>query len=142
MTSHSSATTTIAVALRASSMAATLPAARGLREEDDAVGVARDLVERAHELGFAAAPGPVERHRGPEPLVELLTEGLDQRALLLGDLHVAFGEQHLAMAGLHAQQLHRSIMTKGPGPEGRAVARGRATTGAVQTRSACSHRTF
>src|SRR3954454_13389830 len=119
MTSQSSATTTIAVALRASSIGATLPAARGLREEDDAVGVARDLVERAHELGLPAPPGPVERHRGPEALVELLAEGLDQGALVLGALDVALGEQDLAMAGLHAQQLHRAIMTKGPRPAGR-----------------------
>src|SRR5689334_8489258 len=69
-TSQSSATTTIAVALRASSMA--LAAAGGLGEEDDALGVARHLVEAAHHLRLAATAGAAERHRGPQPLVELL----------------------------------------------------------------------
>src|SRR4051794_8029405 len=104
----------MAGAQRARSMKATLPAAGRGREEDDAIGVARNLVEPPHELGLAPSPGARGGHGGPHPLVELGPEGLDELALLLGDLGVAFGEQDLAVAGLHAQELHESlIMAKG-----------------------------
>src|SRR3954471_17674802 len=105
-TSHSRATTTIAVALSARSMWMTLPAARGGREEDDALGVAGDLRERAHQRRLAAPRVRRGRHRSPQSLVELGAEGLDELALFGGDLGIALGEQDLAMTGLHAQQLH------------------------------------
>src|SRR3954469_9934065 len=104
----------MAVALRARSMDATLPAAGRRWKENDALGIARDLVEGPHELRLTASPRVRRRHRGPQPLLELGPEGLDELALLLGDLGVAFGEQDLAVAGLHAQELHESlIMAKG-----------------------------
>src|SRR4051794_26578537 len=105
-TSHNSAITTMAVALSARSMAGKLPAAGGGREEDDALGIARDLVEGPHQRGLAAPPRARRRDRGPQALVELGPESLDQLAFLGGDLRIAFGEKDLAMAGLHAQELH------------------------------------
>ena len=96
----------MAVALSARSIDAKLPPAGGRREEDDALGVARDLREGAHELCLAAPARPGGRHRRPHPLVELRPEGLDELALLVGDLGVALGEEHLAVTRFHAQQLH------------------------------------
>src|SRR5436190_18192409 len=60
-----------------------LSASGRAREEDDAVGVARDLVECLDHLSLAAAAVARERHGRPHALVELLAERLDQ-ALLLG----------------------------------------------------------
>src|SRR6059058_1338651 len=108
----------MAVALSARSMRANLPAAGRGWEENDALGVARDLAEGPHELRLAAAAGPGRGHRGPHALVELGPEGLDQLALLRGDLGIALGQQDLAVAGLHAQELHAPpIMTKPTGQE-------------------------
>src|SRR3954453_14069985 len=79
-TSASRAPTTIAVAQSASSTRRR-PLARaacGAREEDDASGVARNLVEGPHELGLAAAVVRGLRDGGPQALVELAAEGLDQ----------------------------------------------------------------
>src|SRR3954452_22027119 len=104
----------MAVALSASSMELTLPAAGRRREEDDALGVARDLLEGPHERRFAPSPRRRGRDRGRESLGELGAERLDELALLGGDLGIALGEQDLAMTGLHTQELHRglAIMTK------------------------------
>src|SRR3954471_14866225 len=96
----------MSVALRARSMDATLPAAGRRWEENDALGVARDLVEGSHELRLTASPRVRRRHGGPQSLLELGPERLDQLALLLGDLRIAFGEQDLAVTGLHAEELH------------------------------------
>src|SRR3712207_5633520 len=103
---------TIAVTLRARTIVGALPAARGAREEDDAVRVAGDVLERLDHLGLAAARLPGERHGRPHAGVELRTEGLDELALLLGDLGIALGDEHLAVARLHAQELHPAIMAK------------------------------
>src|SRR3954468_2938586 len=102
---------TIAVALRASSTVRSRGgsgAAGGAGEEDHALGVAWDLVEGLDHLGLAAAGGAGERYRGPHAEVELGAERLDELALLLGDLGVALGDEHLAVAWLHAQELHRA----------------------------------
>src|SRR4051794_16717295 len=118
-TSHSSAKMTMAVALRASSMAwgstRSAPAGRA-REEDDAFGVARDLVEGLHHLRLPAPAARLGGHGRPHALVELLAEGRDESFFVLGDLQVAFSEQDLAVPGLHAQELHRlaDYATRGP----------------------------
>src|SRR3954449_11680232 len=100
-TSHSSATMTIAVALRARTTLrpSALAAAGRAREEDHAVRVARDLVEAADHLGLTAPAGCGGRHRGPHALVELAAECPDQPLLVLAHLHVALVEQHLTVAG-------------------------------------------
>ena len=85
-------------------MAASRPAA--LREEDHPLGVARDLGEVAHHRRLVAPAGSLGRDRRPHPLVELAAELLDQPLLVLGDLEVALGEQHVAVPRLHADELH------------------------------------
>src|SRR5438552_18718245 len=73
-TSHSSATMTIAVALSARSIAAgpCLTAPGRAREEDDAFGAARHLVERPDHLRLAPALARGPRDRRPPPLPALL----------------------------------------------------------------------
>src|SRR3954452_22793696 len=96
-TSQSSASTTIAVAHSATvtdgSPTCSARAARGAREEDHAVGRARDVLERADHLGLAA-PGPVrDRYGRPHALLELAAELVDEALLVLGHLDVALGDQ-------------------------------------------------
>src|SRR3954452_13018750 len=101
-TSHNSATMTMTVALRASSTEPSYPAsapAGGAREEDDALGVTRDLVERLDHLRLAPAAAGLAGNGGPHALVELLAEGRDEAFFVLGDLHVALGQQHLTVPG-------------------------------------------
>src|SRR4029077_18066205 len=113
--SHNSAIATRVVAASASSTArptrrpASLAAAGGPREEDHALGVARHLGEAARQLGGPLCPA-AQRHRGPHAGVELVAELLDQTLLVLAHLDVALGDQHLAVPGLHAQELHVPIM--------------------------------
>src|SRR5919108_2344939 len=85
-TSASRAPMTIPVAQRASSTAGrpSVRAAGGPREEDHAVGVARDLLERFNHGRLAAPVVGGLRDRGPQSLVELAPERLDELALLLG----------------------------------------------------------
>src|SRR6202035_4683402 len=88
--------------------------AGGAREEDDTLGVARHLGEALHELGLAAAARRFGGDSRPHPGIQLAAEGLDQLALLLRHLHVAPGEDDLAITGLHAEELHRvRIMANG-----------------------------
>src|SRR5438046_2831505 len=55
-----------------------------------------------------------ERSRERARCSGLRPERRDELALFGGDLGIAFGEQDLAVTGLHAQELHRlAIMTKG-----------------------------
>ena len=75
--------TTIAVAQRATVTAVTAPA-RGAREEDDAVGVTRDLVEVRHHLGLPAAALGLHRDRGPHAQFQLLPEFRDETLFVLG----------------------------------------------------------
>ncbi len=98
----------MSVALRARSMGdGRGSAAAGCAgEEDDAVRVARNLVEGLDHLGLAATRRTRERDSGPEAGVELCAEGVDQLALLLTDLGIAFGDEDLAVARLHAEELH------------------------------------
>src|SRR3954468_7938134 len=97
---------TITVALRASSIVVRRSAAaRGAREEDDPLGVARDLVEGLDHASLAAPSGGLRWHSGPHPLVELLAERRDETFLVLADLGVPLGEQDLAVSGRHPQQL-------------------------------------
>ena len=106
---------TMPAALSARIIAASASAAaRGLREEDDPLGVARDLVEVAHHPRLTAPGRARRRYRRPHALVELVSEGLDQLELLLGHRDVALREEHLPMTGLHPQQPHRlgPIMSK------------------------------
>src|SRR3954447_18060950 len=103
--SHRSARTTIAVA-ESATITPSLRPAGGPREEDHAAGVARDLVERADHLRLAPPVGPGGRHGRPHSVVELAAELLDERLLLLRDLEVAFGDELLAEAGTHAEELH------------------------------------
>src|SRR5580700_297559 len=63
-------------------------AAGGAREEDHALGVARNLVEGAHQFGLPPAVGGDDRNRGPHPEIELGTERRDQLLLLLEDLDI------------------------------------------------------
>ena len=56
--------------------------ARGLREEDHALGVARDLVEVAHHLRLAPPRRAVVGTAAHMPCVELRAERLDELALL------------------------------------------------------------
>src|SRR5215218_4363988 len=95
-TSASRAPTTMPVAQSASSTAGrpSLPrAAGGAGEEDHPLGVARDLVERLDHGRLAAPVVGGLGHSGPQALVELAAEGLDELALVLGDLDVALGDQ-------------------------------------------------
>src|SRR3954452_5603963 len=104
-TSASSAPPTMQVAQSASSTAGcpSLPRAAGRAgEEDHPLGVARDLVERLDHERLAAPVVGGLGDGGPQALVQLAAEGLDELALVLGNLDVALGHQHLAVSGLHA----------------------------------------
>ena len=104
--------TTIAVATSATVTTAA-SAARGAREEDDAIGGPGDVLERADHLGLAPAG---LRHHGdgrPHALLELVPELLDETLLVVGDLHVTLGDQLLAVTRAHAQELHVGIMSRG-----------------------------
>src|SRR5689334_18077087 len=105
--SQSSAMTTMAVATSAATIGGALRRAPGgAREEDDPVGVARDLVEGLDHRGLAATGAPGDRHGGPHAGVELPAELLDQRQFLGGDLDVSLGDQLLAVPRSHPQELH------------------------------------
>src|SRR5690242_17299079 len=127
LTSHSRASTTIAVAHSATVTArSSAGAARGPREEDHAAGLTWDLLERVHELGLAAAGLCLGRDRGPHALLELAPELLDEALLVFGDLDVALGDELLAVTRAHAQEPHRAIMSRGgwrAGPLGRSARR-------------------
>src|SRR3954454_5792773 len=112
MTSHRSAMTTIAVAQRATVTGVLRGPARGAREEDDAAGVARDLLERAHHLELPPTPLGLHRDRGPHPLLELAPELGDQPLLVLVELDVSLGDQLLTVPRTHAQELHGRIMSR------------------------------
>src|ERR1700753_3723642 len=128
ISSDSSATTTSAATRSASSIATSLPAARCAREEDHALGVTRDLIEGLDHLRLASPGAAGVGNCGPQPGVELAAEFLDQSQLVLGDLDIAFRQQHFAMARLHPQELHSHdyvthmvhppdlMMLTGPGP--------------------------
>src|SRR5205814_690257 len=80
-------------------------AARGPREEDDAVGVRRDLAVALHEQGLA--PGAVRLgggHGGPHALVELAAKLLDEALLVLAHARIALRETDLAVTRFHAQE--------------------------------------
>src|SRR3954447_10761412 len=109
ITSASSATTTMTTVAKASSTAGFgLPAARGAREEDHAVGVRRDVAERPDHLGLAPAGLPGDGDGGPHAGVELATELLDEFLLLARDLDVTLRDQHLAVPWSHAEELHEA----------------------------------
>src|SRR5215217_426128 len=105
--SESSARTTIAVTQSATVTSRSHGAARGAREEDDAIGGARDLVKGANELGLASAHLARERDGRPHALIELAAELLHQALGVLDDVWVALGDQLLAVPRAHAQELHR-----------------------------------
>ena len=72
-------------------------------------------------LGLALSGGVQRRHRGPQTGVELAAKLLDQPLLVLGQLDVAFRDQHLTVAGLHPQKAHAADyvtprMSTGPAP--------------------------
>src|SRR4051794_32883219 len=109
MTSASSATTTMTTVAKASSTAGFgLPAARGAREEDHAVGIPRDVAERLDHLGLAPAGLPGDGNGGPHAGVELAAELLDELLLLTRDLDVTLRDQHLAVPWSHAEELHEA----------------------------------
>src|SRR3954451_21582557 len=122
ITSHSRATTTIAVAQRATVTSGLLRPARGPREEDHPIGRARDVLERAHHLGLPPATFPLDRDRGPHPLLELMPELGDQPLLVLAQARITFGDQLLAIARTHPQELHGRIMSRGLERPDRSVA--------------------
>src|SRR4051794_6837135 len=110
-TSKSSARTTIAVAASATVMPrGSAGAAGGPREEDHAIRGLRDLLERRDHLGLAPAGLGLDRNCGPHPLLELAPELLHEALLVLGDVDVAFGDELLAVARPHPQELHGAIM--------------------------------
>src|SRR3954469_25251033 len=88
------------------------------REEDDALGVARYLLEGLDHLRLAASGGRTARHGGPETLVELPAELLHQTLLVFGHADVALRDEDLSVARLHAQELHRraDYVKGGPPP--------------------------
>src|SRR6266540_3419737 len=101
---------TTPMAIVASSIASSGPASAGSGssrcpwEEDDAVGVARDLVEHLDHPRLAPpSRGPLG-DGGPHALIELAAELADEQLLLLGHLDVPFGDEHLTVAGLHAKE--------------------------------------
>src|SRR4051794_2659088 len=104
---------TMAVAPRARAMSLGCPpgpgsgAAGGAREEDDALGVARDVAEVADHARLAATTAGRGGHRGPHPEVELAAKLVDEALLVLGDPDVPLGEHDLAVSRLHPQQPHR-----------------------------------
>src|SRR5918996_2606613 len=110
--SHSKATITTPMAMAASSIRTVVPATAGsgaacrAREEDDSVGVARDLLERLDHACLASPHGGALGDGGPHALIELAAELLDEQLLLLGHLDVPFGDQHLTVSGLHAKEPH------------------------------------
>src|SRR3954465_5180528 len=110
---------TMRVALRARIMTVVQrcsASACGAREEDDAVRVARNVLEAAHHLRLSAAAGPGprggrphapaapadagRRAGGPHALVELTAELGQEHLLLGGDLDVALRQEDLAMTRL------------------------------------------
>src|SRR4051794_18744452 len=107
-TSQRRATTTIAVAQRATVTAgyALARPARRAREEDDPASLARDLLECTHHLGLPPTALGLHRDRGPHPLLELAPELRDQPLLVLLELDVSLGDQLLAVPRTHAQELH------------------------------------
>src|SRR3954449_10384607 len=81
--------------------------AGGAGEEDHARRAARDLLERRDHLGLPAPRLRRQRDGGPHALLELAPELLDEALLVLGDLDVSLGDQLLAVARAHAEELHR-----------------------------------
>src|ERR671937_47208 len=109
-TSNSKATIRAAVAPSARSISSSAGAAGGAREEDHAVGVAGNVLEGPGDLRLAPAAPVGGRHRRPHSLVQLAAELLDERLLLLGDVDIALGDQHLAVPRLHAQEPHPGVI--------------------------------
>src|SRR5262245_1480176 len=75
-------------------------------EEDHAVGVPRDVLERLDHARLAAPGRRSLGDAGPPALIELAADLLDEQLLLLGHLDVPFSDQHLTVAGLHAKEPH------------------------------------
>jgi hypothetical protein len=115
-TSHSSATTTMAVALRASSTSASdlLRSARGARKEDHALGVPWYLLEALDQLGLPIAGPAGDGDGGPHAEIKLLAKRLDECPLLLGDLYVALGKDNLAVTRLETKKLHQTWIMANP----------------------------
>ena len=77
---------------------------------------------------LAAAVVGGRRHGGPHALVELAPELVDQRLLVLRDLRIALGDELLAEAWTHAEELHRRpTIPLVPWPQG-CCASGRASS--------------
>src|SRR3954452_6325006 len=112
--SESSAMTTIAVTQSATVTSRSRRPARGTREEDDAIGGARDLLERPDELSLAASGLAGHRHGRPHALVKLAAELLHEALGILGDVWIALGDQLLTMPRTHAQELHRRRLWQRP----------------------------
>src|SRR5579884_2236514 len=100
--SRAIATSAVAASARTTDGTGGLSAARRARKEDHAVGVPRYLLERAHHHGIAVSLRAGERHRGPQPGIQLALELLDHALLVLCARDVPFGDQHLSVAWLHA----------------------------------------
>src|SRR3954454_14720300 len=113
VTSASRAITTMAVATRATVIGGwSARPAGGAGEEDHTVGLTRDLLEGADELGLTAPRLALHRNRRPHPLLELSADPREQPLLVLADPDVPLGDQLLAVAGTHAQELHPPIMSR------------------------------
>ena len=81
------------------------PAARGKKMTRS---VSRGISSKARTISAWRRPVSVVVGTAAHmPVVELAAEHLDQALLVLGDLEVAFGDQLLAVARPHAQELHR-----------------------------------
>src|SRR3954451_327144 len=89
-------------------------AARRAREEDNSLGVARDVGEVVHHDRLTPARRALrDRHRGPHARLELVSKFLDETLLVLGQLRIALREHHLALAWHQPQELHRPWKDKG-----------------------------
>src|SRR3954453_16170137 len=103
--------TTIVVAASATVTRRSARAAGRAREEDHALGRARDFLEGGDHLCLASDGRCDDRYRGPHALVELAPELLHEALLIQGDIDIALSDQLLPESRSYPQELpRRTIM--------------------------------